>query len=63
MERAENKIEIIERLKQQILSMQGFKAPIAQPISTNLGSMELAFPNQIFPGGVIHELSQLRQLF
>ncbi|MBE9597806.1 ImuA family protein [Pedobacter sp. MC2016-24] len=55
MERAENKIEIIERLKQQILSMQGFKAPIAQPISTNLGSMESAFPNQIFPGGVIHE--------
>lgn len=55
MERAANKSEIIERLQKQILSMQGFRDLGAQGINTGLGPLELAFPNNIFPTGVIHE--------
>jgi protein ImuA len=55
METAATKSEIVERLKQQILAMQGFKTPVEQQSRTNVGSMEAAFPNRIFPTGAIHE--------
>lgn len=55
MERAASKSEIMERLQKQILSLQGFKEPTTQRINTGLGPIETAFPNHIFPTGVIHE--------
>nr|WP_199078962.1 Error-prone repair protein ImuA [Pedobacter sp. ASV19] len=55
MERAATKSEIVEKLQQQILSMQGFRQPSAQQVSTGLGPLEAAFPNKVFPAGAIHE--------
>jgi protein ImuA len=55
MERAATKSEIVEQLQKQILSMQGFKGSSAQQVNTGLGPLEIAFPNHVFPTGVIHE--------
>ena len=56
MEQCNAKREIISKLKKEILLLQGFK-----PASTGtfqgigLGPLEAAFPNAVFPIGVIHE--------
>lgn len=50
------KNDIIERLQQEILSMQGFKKSFSKAcINTGLGPVETAFPQQTFPTGAIHE--------
>lgn len=56
MEAAANKSEIIEKLKRDILLMQGFSAVLdhGRP-DIGLGPMEKAFPNHIFPTAAVHE--------
>ncbi|RBQ06708.1 ImuA family protein [Pedobacter miscanthi] len=52
----EAKRELIEKLQQDILLWQGFKAlPSGHSKSVGLGSIEKAFPGGVFPRGVIHE--------
>ena len=52
----DSKREVINQLKKEILLLEGFK-PSLQRInkSFGLGPIENAFPNHIFPQGVIHE--------
>jgi protein ImuA len=53
----DTKQDIVSRLRKDILLWEGFKAPQAGIIgSMGLGPLELAFPNGIFPTGVIHEM-------
>lgn len=50
------KYEVIQKLKQEILPLQGFHKPSgSEPIRTGLGTIEQAFPQQVFPVGTIHE--------
>ncbi len=52
----EAKKDIIHRLQQEILVLQGFKVPAADSAgSVGLGEIETAFPNHIFPTGAVHE--------
>lgn len=55
MERAETKAAIIEKLQRQILDLQGLREPAGYKINPGLGAVEKAFPNHVFPTGVIHE--------
>ncbi|GAC1384557.1 MAG: ImuA family protein [Ginsengibacter sp.] len=49
--------DIIQRLQKDILSLQGFKTAYNNSdIDTGLGIIKNAFPNKIFPTGVVHEL-------
>ncbi|AOM80005.1 ImuA family protein [Pedobacter steynii] len=53
---AANKKELIEKLRQDILVMQGFRPVLDyNRRDTGLGSLEHAFPNQIFPVAAVHE--------
>jgi protein ImuA len=48
--------ELISSLKQDILQWEGFRAPAAgAKTAFGLGSIDHAFPNQVFPTGVVHE--------
>jgi len=50
------KQEIIDKLRGELLTWEGFKPP--QPGKNNhfgLGTLETAFPNGVFPTGAIHE--------
>jgi protein ImuA len=50
------KYEVIQKLRQEILSLQGFhKHSGNEPVCTGLGTIEQAFPQQVFPIGTIHE--------
>jgi protein ImuA len=50
------KNDIIEQLQKEVLSLQKFrKTSGCQIASTGLGHLELAFPNQTFPIGAVHE--------
>src|SRR5438045_3077052 len=54
------KQQIIDKLRQELLTWEGFKPP--QPGESDhfgLGTMEAAFPNGVFPTGVIHEFISL----
>jgi protein ImuA len=54
------KQEIIDKLRQELLTWEGFKPP--QPgegDSFGLGPVEAAFPNGVFPTGAIHEFISL----
>jgi len=52
----QTKKDIINRLQNDILKWQGFNPPLAaDEDSIGLGPIEAAFPNGIFPRGVIHE--------
>src|SRR4051812_25897446 len=46
----------IEKLQKQIISLQGNRQSAEHPLPLGLGSMESAFPGNVFPRGVIHEL-------
>lgn len=47
---------IIERLKRQILDLEGFKTAQGQPQhKIGFAEIERHFPNQVFPTGTIHE--------
>ena len=49
------KNDIINQLKREVCSLQGFKRPGDNTIINRLGPIEAAFPNKIFPTGVMHE--------
>lgn len=57
------KNEIIRQLQKDILALQGFKrSSSSQNLKTGVSSIEAAFPEQVFPTGVIHEfLSYTRE--
>lgn len=56
MEEAANKNDIIEKLKKEILLMQGFSAVLDHGrLDIGLGPMEKAFPNHVFPTAAVHE--------
>ncbi|HEX3384751.1 MAG TPA: Error-prone repair protein ImuA [Mucilaginibacter sp.] len=49
--------DIINKLRKDILLMEGFKPPSAGGAGgIGLGEIELAFPNRVFPVGAIHEM-------
>jgi len=51
-----SKSDIISRLEQEILPLQGFKSPVGKtPVTINLGPINTAFPKSRFPLGAIHE--------
>ncbi|HTK19207.1 MAG TPA: hypothetical protein VL442_06840 [Mucilaginibacter sp.] len=51
------KEEIIAKLRQEIIAFEGFRPPQQGVVdSFGLGLIENAFPNQVFPTGVLHEL-------
>lgn len=54
MECAE-KNNIVARLQKEISAIQGFKNPSAGHVNIGLGAIETAFPDHVFPTGVIHE--------
>ncbi|MBS0030053.1 ImuA family protein [Chitinophaga sp. 22321] len=49
------KSEIIAQLKKDMLLLQGCRPPSAATVSVNLGAVNAAFPNAVFPTGTIHE--------
>ncbi len=49
------KNDIVAKLQQEILSMQGLREPAWQRNHIRFGAIEQAFPNNIFPTGAIHE--------
>jgi protein ImuA len=52
----ETKKQIIDQLRKDILLLEGYKTPATGAISVmELGPVEAAFPNGIFPTGTIHE--------
>lgn len=52
----ETKSEIIRQLRQDILRMQGLKAPaVASRIEMGMSIFKDAFPDQVFPRAAIHE--------
>ena len=52
-----DKKAIISRLQKDILQWEGFAPPEAGAVKgLGLGPMEAAFPNGVFPTGVIHEM-------
>ncbi|MBS1524947.1 MAG: Error-prone repair protein ImuA [Bacteroidetes bacterium] len=51
------KQDIINKLRKDILLLEGFKPPSAGGVgSIDLGEIESAFPNGVFPVGAIHEM-------
>ena len=58
------KQEMIDKLRQDLLGWEGFR-PIApeERQSFGLGPIESAFPNQVFPTGVLHEFISTRPEF
>ncbi|WP_031526543.1 ImuA family protein [Dyadobacter crusticola] len=56
MKSSASKSAILEQLQNEILTLQGYRAPaIDKRIDFGLGPIETAFPNQIFPTGAVHE--------
>lgn len=55
MKEAKSKKDIILRLKNELLLMQGYKTSSAGAQGIGLGPIESAFPNAVFPTGAIHE--------
>lgn len=52
----QDKQEVMERLRQEILAAQGFRAVSAtHSINMELSAMEDAFPGKVFPTGAVHE--------
>ena len=51
------KSEVVERLKREVLAMEGFSTPtVNSKVHFGLDSLEGAFPNRVFPVGGIHEM-------
>lgn len=56
MNQVSSQSEKIEKLQQEILSLQGFRMPLeSEQMDTGLGIMNKAFPNGIFPVSAVHE--------
>jgi protein ImuA len=50
------KSDIIKDLEKEILPLQGFRSALGKlPVHVNLGPINEAFPNALFPVGAIHE--------
>ncbi|MBV9988408.1 MAG: Error-prone repair protein ImuA [Chitinophagaceae bacterium] len=47
--------DLIRKLKREILSLQGYRTPVAEEPAVDLPLISQAFPNGIFPTGAIHE--------
>lgn len=52
---ASSREAIIDTLRKDILSMQGFLAPSPERAQVNMGKLCQAFPNGVFPTAAIHE--------
>jgi protein ImuA len=50
------KQDTIDRLRKEILLLQGFQPPSAATVDMGLGPVMTAFPGSVFPTGAIHEL-------
>ncbi|WP_343670888.1 Error-prone repair protein ImuA [Chitinophaga sp.] len=50
-----DKAEVLKRLQQEILHLQGFKSKNNEENVLGLGPIEAAFPNGVFATGAIHE--------
>ncbi|ODS85182.1 MAG: hypothetical protein ABS46_02175 [Cytophagaceae bacterium SCN 52-12] len=51
------KSELVERLKKEILAMEGFCTPtVNSKVHFGIKTLEKAFPNHVFPTGAIHEM-------
>jgi protein ImuA len=48
--------DIIQQLRQEILSREGLRPPSAATVDMGLGTMAAAFPQGVFPTGAMHEL-------
>jgi len=58
----DNKQDIIQQLRRDILPLQGYKPPSAgYEVDLGLGPIEQAFPNGAFPTGAIHDFLTLDQ--
>jgi protein ImuA len=58
------KQEIIEQLRQDLITWEGFRPPSSgEGLDFGLGPIENAFPNRIFPTGVLHEFISSRPEF
>lgn len=56
MKNLNSKMDIINRLRKDILQMEGYKVPVAgKSVGLGLGRLESSFPNEVFPTGAIHE--------
>jgi protein ImuA len=56
MKQLTTKSDIVEKLRRDILSLQGFRAPsYGERAHFGLGPIEAAFPNGVFPTGAVHE--------
>jgi len=50
------KQDVLRELYQEILPLQGYKAPApGQPIDLGLGPLQAGFPNGVFPTGAMHD--------
>jgi len=57
-----DKYEVLKKLRQDILQMQGLAKPATGvPVQSGLGLIEAAFPGGIFPQGCIHEYVSYQQ--
>src|SRR6201999_4100742 len=64
MDMTATKKEIIDKLRQDLLGWEGFRPiPPEERQSFGLGLIESAFPNQVFPTGVLHEFISTRPEF
>jgi len=58
------KQEIIEQLRQDLITWEGFRAPsTGERLEFGLGPIEHAFPNRTFPTGALHEFVSSRPEF
>jgi len=56
--------DIISRLRRDIATWEGFRAPLSgESMRFGLGAIENAFPNGVFPTGVLHEFISVRPEF
>lgn len=56
MQKLSKKTDIISRLRQDILHMEGYKAPSSnETCSFGLGLIESVFPHKVFPTAAIHD--------
>jgi len=56
MNKPNSKMDIINRLRKEILQMEGYKVPVTgRKSELGLGMLESAFPNEVFPLSAIHE--------
>lgn len=61
MKRIQEKNAVLQELRLKIMALEGFSSPEqGHALSFGLGSVEAAFPANVFPIGVIHELTSTK---